>query len=41
MTNYVEKKDSIWSRIQKDCDIDELIYETAPLDDSEEKASDR
>ncbi|MFI3250003.1 MAG: hypothetical protein R3Y07_03480 [Eubacteriales bacterium] len=36
-----EKKDSIWTRIENDCDIDELIYGAPTPTTPEDSASDR
>ncbi len=36
-----EKKESIWNRLENDCDIDELIYDAHPTHEVEEKVSDR
>lgn len=40
---YENKKQSVWSRIQQDCDIDELIYGTTQVEDVQntEDTSDR
>lgn len=38
---YENKKKSIWSRIEHDCDIDELIYGTTADDDEKDEASER
>ncbi len=36
-----EKKESIWTRLQVDCDIDELIYDTQVSKEVDENTSDR
>ncbi len=39
---YENNKKSIWSRLEHDCDIDELIYGTHhPEDDTKEENSER
>lgn len=40
--NLYDKKESIWTRLESDCDIDELIYGcNVATADTDEKASDR
>ncbi len=43
MTLTNEKKKSVWTRLEIDCDIDELIYGDVPTrePEHEENASDR
>lgn len=41
MMFYKEKKESVWTRLENDCDIDELIYDVQTNQEAEEIASDR